>query len=67
MAYFDHTRPAPFGALTVYRVVNFFDELRMRNRERKLARVTEKALRQISDRELDDLGLGRGTAENTSR
>ncbi len=67
MAYFDSTRPAPFGALTVYRVVNFFDDLRMRNRERRLARVTERALRQISDRELDDLGLDRGTAENTSR
>lgn len=67
MAYFDPTRPAPFGALTVYRVVNFFDDLRMRNRERRLARVTERALRQISDRELDDLGLDRSTAENTSR
>ena len=66
MAHFDMNRPAPFGALTVYRVVNFLDGLRMSYREWKTARSTDKTLRQLSDRELDDIGLYRGHIEQVS-
>ncbi len=60
MAYFEPARPAPFGALTVYRVVDFLDQVRMTYNERKLDKATDKSLRQLSDRELDDIGLYRG-------
>lgn len=66
MAYFETTRPAPFGALTVYRVVHFIDNILLSYREWKVAQATDKVLRQLSDNELDDIGLLRGSIEEVS-
>lgn len=53
------TRPAPFGALSVFhlfnRVENVFSSVVAWND----ARVTRNALARLSDRELDDIGLSR--------
>jgi len=66
MAFFEPARPAPFGALTVYRMVDLLDQVRMTYNERKLAKATERSLSRLSDRELDDIGLHRGTIEQVS-
>ncbi len=67
MAATQASRPAPFGAITVYRLVNglgsFGDSLAAWND----ARVTRKALAALSDRELDDIGLCRGDIELIGR
>jgi len=67
MAATHASRPAPFGAISVYRLVNglgsFGDKLAAWND----ARVTRKALAALSDRELDDIGLCRGDIELIGR
>ena len=67
MAYFDGNRAAPFGAITIYRIVRFFDGLIRSLDAWRAARATDRALRQLSDRELDDLGLSRGMIEDMAR
>ncbi len=57
------TKPAPFGAISVYRAVSAISDLasgighwRSRNR-------TATQLARLSDRQLDDIGLSRGDVE----
>jgi len=67
MAYFDPTRPAPFGALTVYRVVHVLDSLRMSYQDWRRARAAAKVLRQQADEQLDDMGFPRAYLGGLSR
>ncbi len=57
MAAFETSRPAPFGAIIVYRAVsllgNAYDALRNWNSKR----ATLKALRRLGAHELNDIGL----------
>ncbi len=57
MATFEFTRPAPFGAETTYRITNLLDTFRMTVIARYQSRITRKALNQLTDRELTDIGL----------
>lgn len=63
MATFETTRPAPFGAVTLYRVVSAFEIVRDALVEWNSKRVTRNALSRLSDRELADIGLSRSDAE----
>jgi uncharacterized protein YjiS (DUF1127 family) len=67
MAAIDTTRPAPLGAISTYRAIQFvsaaFEGLNTWNE----ARVTRKVLSKLSDRELDDIGLCRGDVEMIGR
>ncbi len=67
MAAIETSRPAPFGAITTYRAVsalsNVFGVLGAWND----ARITRKALSNLTDRELDDIGLCRGDIEMMGR
>lgn len=63
MATFETTRPAPFGAVTLYRVVSAFEFVRDALVEWNSKRVTRNALSRLSDRELADIGLSRSDAE----
>lgn len=67
MAATHASRPAPFGAISIYRLVNsvgsFGDKFAVWND----ARLTRKALGRLSDRELDDIGLCRGDIELIGR
>ncbi len=54
------TRPAPFGAISTYRLVNFVSEIAHRLASWNDARITRNALGKLTDRELDDIGLCRG-------
>ncbi len=67
MAAYETSRPAPFGAISIFRAIqgvgSAFDTLAAWND----ARVTRKALSKLSDRELDDIGLCRGDIEMIGR
>lgn len=63
MATFETTRPAPFGAITTYRVLSAIDSVRMAVVGWRNSRQTYAALSRLSDRELNDIGLLRADIE----
>ena len=67
MAAFDTTRPAPFGAISIFRLVQFVSDTYLSFATWNDARVTRSALGKLSDRELDDIGLCRGDIEMIGR
>jgi uncharacterized protein YjiS (DUF1127 family) len=67
MAAFDTTRPAPFGAISIFRFVQFVSDTYLSFATWNDARVTRSALGKLSDRELDDIGLCRGDIEMIGR
>lgn len=67
MAAFETTRPAPLGALSIFRAVNGVGGMFSMLANWNDARVTRKALSKLSDRELDDIGLCRGDVDQIGR
>ncbi len=67
MAATETTRPAPFGAISIFRAVQAVSGLLAAISTWNDARVTRKALSKLSDRELDDIGLCRGDIEALTR
>lgn len=67
MAAYESSRAAPFGAIAIFRFVQFFTEKSAAFAAWNDARVTRKALAKLSDRELDDIGLCRGDIETLGR
>ncbi|MBD3765948.1 MAG: DUF1127 domain-containing protein [Rhodobacterales bacterium] len=67
MAAYETTRPAPFGAITVFRLVQGLGRLWAALAAWNEARVTRAALERLSDRELDDIGLCRADIEMLGR
>lgn len=67
MAAFETTRPAPFGAISVFRAVQFVSDAIEGLAAWKDARITRQALSKLSDRELDDIGLCRGDIDLIGR
>lgn len=67
MAAFETTRPAPFGAISIFRFVQFVSDAYLSLSNWNDARVTRKALGNLTDRELDDIGLCRGDIEMIGR
>ena len=55
--------PVPFGAITVYRLVQSVDRSFHAVSAWNARRVTRKVLNTLSNRELDDIGLCRGDIE----
>lgn len=66
MAAFETSRPAPFGAIATYHVVQWFSDLYADIIAWNDARATRAALSRLSDRELDDIGLCRGDIDDIS-
>lgn len=67
MAAYETTRPAPFGAISIFRFVQFVSDIYLTVANWNDARVTRNALGKLSDRELDDIGLCRGDIEMIGR
>ena len=67
MAAYETTRPAPFGAISIFRAVQFVSNGFIAFANWNDARVTRNALGKLSDRELDDIGLCRGDIEMIGR
>ncbi len=60
MAAYETSRPAPFGATATFKAFQFVSTTMAGLKSWNDARVTRKALGNLSDRELDDIGLCRG-------
>ncbi len=58
---------APFGAISIFRSVQFLTEAATSVAAWNNARITRKSLSKLSDRELDDIGLCRGDIEFIGR
>lgn len=60
MAAVETSPVAPFGAVAIYRIVQFIANAAFAVSGWNDARITRKALGKLSDHELDDIGLCRG-------
>ena len=67
MAAYETTRTAPFGAISIFRAVQFISNAFIAFSNWNDARVTRNTLAKLSDRELDDIGLCRGDIEMLGR
>lgn len=67
MAAYETSRTAPFGAIAIFRFVQYLNDKVATFAAWNDARVTRKALTKLSDRELDDIGLCRGDIEVLGR
>ena len=64
MAAYVTTRPAPLGAISTFRFVQFIGNAVAAVAAWNDARVSRRALQGLSDRELDDIGLCRGDLDS---
>lgn len=64
MALANHTRPAPFGAITIFNIVARAERAMNVVADWNTRRKTANILAKLSDRELDDIGLSRGALED---
>lgn len=64
MALIQTTRPAPFGAITVYNLVARTEAAWAKLVAWNTQRKTRNMLASLSDRELADIGLHRGDLDN---
>jgi uncharacterized protein YjiS (DUF1127 family) len=67
MAAYETSRAAPFGAIAIFRFVQFFADQATAFAAWNDARVTRGALNKLTDRELDDIGLCRGDIDMIGR
>ena len=67
MAAYETSRAVPFGAITVYRMVQSVARTAEALQAWNSARITRKSLNRLSNRELDDIGLCRGDIELIGR
>jgi uncharacterized protein YjiS (DUF1127 family) len=67
MATYETSRAAPFGAITVFRLVQAAGSAGVALQAWNSARITRKALSKLSNRELDDIGLSRGDIDLIGR
>lgn len=67
MAAYETSRAAPFGAISIFRFVQYVTDATATVAAWNDARVTRKALSKLSDRELDDIGLCRGDVDLIGR
>ncbi len=54
------TDPVPLGAVTIFRLISAFEQTVSGFGAWRRARSTERALRRLSDVQLEDIGLVRG-------
>ena len=67
MATYETSRTAPFGAITVFRMVQSVGKAATSFQVWNAARITRNALSRLSNRELDDIGLCRGDIDLIGR
>ena len=61
------SRPAPMGAISVFRMVQSLSRSATAFQIWNAGRITRRALNKLSNRELDDIGLCRGDIELIGR
>lgn len=63
MAHFEPTRPAPFGAITIYSAISRVSHLNESVKAWKLSRRTSRELNRLTSAQLEDIGLTRAGIE----
>ena len=66
MSVYETLRPLPNGSVTTFRIVSAVESLYNRFVVWRKARLTETALRGLSDAQLSDIGLHRGEIAEVS-
>lgn len=66
MSALQNTRPAPFGAISTYYIVDAFDHILFAIRSRVAMRQTRRNLERLSDAQLDDIGLTRAQIDTVA-
>lgn len=64
MSAFDQNRAVPLGAVTLFRITNFLEQVGDALRSRQQARATIRELSALSDQSLQDVGVERGEIED---
>ena len=64
MSAFDQNRAVPLGAVTLFRITNFLEQVGDTLRARQQARATIRELSALSDQSLQDVGVERGEIED---
>ena len=64
MSAYDQNRAVPLGAVTLFRITNFFEQVGDALRSRQDARATIRELSALSDQRLQDVGVERGEIED---
>jgi uncharacterized protein YjiS (DUF1127 family) len=67
MATYETSRAAPFGAITLFRMVQSVSSAASALQAWNAGRITRKALSKLSNRELDDIGLCRSDIDLIGR
>jgi uncharacterized protein YjiS (DUF1127 family) len=67
MAMFENTKAAPMGSIATFRVVNVIDNAISALRNWRTSRATSSALSKLSNAQLRDIGLERGSIDDVSR
>lgn len=67
MAIIETSRPVPFGAVSTFRIVNLFDKVLNNLVGAFFARKTEKALHNLSNAQLEDIGLVRANIQDVAQ
>ncbi len=66
MSAFDQNRAVPLGAVTLFRITNFLEQVGDVLRTRQQARATIRQLSALSDQSLQDVGVERGEIEDVA-
>ncbi len=66
MAFYEAPRPAPFGAISIYRIASAVEAPIRAFKRWSIARRTETELSKLTNRELMDIGLERGWLADVS-
>jgi len=67
MAMFETTKTAPMGSVATFRFVNAIDSVIIAIRSWRNARATSATLGKLSNAQLRDIGLERGSIDDVSR
>lgn len=67
MTNFETARPLPFGAITTYRIVSFFDTAIENVRNKRATSATTRVLNSLSEHQLEDIGLSRSDIPSAAR
>ena len=67
MAIIETSRPAPFGAVSTFRVVNVIDAAIAKLVSAYRTNKTEKALQNLSNTQLEDIGIERAQIQAVAK
>lgn len=67
MALYENTNAAPMGSVVTFRIINLLDNAVQAFRNWRSSTATGDVLSKLSDAQLRDIGIERGTINDVSR